>query len=300
MRNYVLFAAALLASTPALAQSGLEGMTVTLKIDMPATSEGVDIRPLGNGLDFSTLNNRLRTAGVGVHTGESIMITKVVVKRDHIEVQLGGGGYGTFADRLATAAATPSVPYEAKSRREKDLEDEVKYASSSSQREAARRELEDVRRDRYRDDARAAAATAQTRAMVDAATQAKRANAGGRFNIWYSDGVPPTAATAEGIMDALSRYVDFAEVPESNRRGPATSRPASNLPSEQEPSAATALRKGMTVAQVEQILGPADSATRQTEGSMEVTVREYPSGAGQNVTTRFVGGVLVDFTIDAR
>lgn len=291
----------LAAANPTLAQSGLEGTTVILKIDMPASSDGVDVNPMGGGVDFRSLNDRLHRYGVGVHNGESIMITKVVYKKNHIEVQLGGGGYGTFADSMAQAASTPYVPYEGKSRREKDLEEESKYAYTHRERRDAREDLEEERRERNRANAQAAATNAQTRAITQAAVDAKRAGAGSRFNIRYDNGVPPNAGTAQGIMEALDRYVDFGDDPRPSSSSSA--RPRDTGPPSSDGSAAnqlSALRKGMTVPQVEQVLGPADNVRKETEGSLDVVVRDYAADDGQRVTTKFAGGVLIDYSIASR
>ena len=79
----------------------LEGKRVTLQIDMPATSAGVDLFPgTSRPLDFGKYAGRLKSAGTAYKQGETAIITKVRVKGDNIEIQLGGGGYGTFGDQL--------------------------------------------------------------------------------------------------------------------------------------------------------------------------------------------------------
>ncbi|MGV3515771.1 hypothetical protein [Luteitalea sp.] len=295
MRIRTLGVIALLSvASPVFAQYGLEGTAIVVKLDLPASSEGVDVRPGAGGVDFRKLNDRLRRYGVGVHTGDSIMITKVVAKKDHVEVQLGGGGFGTFADRMAVAAATPTVPYEFRSRRERDLERDAKYAWNYEDRREARRDLEDERRDRRRDNVQAAVANAQTRAMVEQETMMKRAGAGSRFNIWYPGGVPPDAATPDAILAALSDYVSVADG--SGRRD---NRAPADGPARETSTAGgsvSALSKGMTVAQVESLLGPAEDVRKDADGRLEVVVRQYATD-GQQVTARFVGGVLVDYTI---
>ena len=57
-----------------------------------------------------------------------------------------------------------------------------------------------------------------------------------------------------------------------------------------------ALKKGLSVTQVEAILGPAASASTEDRDGLEVNVREYVV-EGQRVTTQFVGGVLIDCAI---
>jgi hypothetical protein len=81
----------------------LEGKRLTVKIDMPATQEGVDVFPgSSRPIDFPKLSGRLKKYGVAIKDGESGMVTKVKVKDDLIEIQLGGGGYGTSGDVLSS------------------------------------------------------------------------------------------------------------------------------------------------------------------------------------------------------
>jgi len=288
-RAFTLWAAVLLTASSALAQMGLEGITVTVKMDMPASNEGVDVRPLAGGLDFKKLNDRLHRFGVGVHTGESIMITKVVVKKDHIEVHLGGGGYGTFADVMAASSAAPVVPYEIKSHREKDLEVESRYAPDYWERERARRELGEERRQRDRDNAQAAAINAQNQAIAKANAEARRAGAGSRFNIWYPGSLPPEAVSPRAIANALAQYASFGDVVF-----------ATPEPSAGHTASGPGLRKGMTVAQVEQLLGPAERVNPGNEGALEVVERQYSDSREEKVSTKFAGGVLVDYVIAPR
>lgn len=68
-------------------------------MDMPATSEGVDVFPgSSRPIDYSKVANRLKKNGTAIHDGESILITKIKVKGENVEIHLGGGGYGTFGD----------------------------------------------------------------------------------------------------------------------------------------------------------------------------------------------------------
>jgi hypothetical protein len=99
----------LLVSAPGLSEAqdearlrlALEGERVTLQIDMPATSDGVDVFPgTSRPLDFEEYANRLKSTGTAYRQGEKTIITKVKVKGKNIEIHLGGGGFGTFDDEL--------------------------------------------------------------------------------------------------------------------------------------------------------------------------------------------------------
>jgi hypothetical protein len=85
----------------------LEGKRTTLRMDMPATSEGVDVFPgSSRPIDFSKVANRLKKYGTAIKDGESILITKIKVKGENVEIHLGGGGYGTLGDVLGSELTT--------------------------------------------------------------------------------------------------------------------------------------------------------------------------------------------------
>jgi hypothetical protein len=299
MRTLVAICTTTLLASPAFAQSGIdlsrafEGRTVVLKMDMPATSTGVEVKPLtGTPIDYGRLASLIKSYGIGVHSGESVMVTKVIVKEHHIEFQLGGGGYGTASDAFAAAAkSAPTVPYEYKSHREKDLETELQYTYGYYDRKALKQEIQDMDRDRYRDNTTAVIVNAQSQAIKAQKEAAARARGGSRFNIRYNDGFPQGALTPAGVMRTLAPYLSFemAEGPYSGWAAPAAATPVG----------ATALRKGLTVLQVEQILGPAAHVGDRPEGSITINVREYRTER-QVVSARFAGGVLIDYTITPR
>lgn len=296
MRASILALSAIVAG-PAVAQDQatlarmLEGQSVIVKIDMPGSSTGVSVRPGAESpLDTRAVAHDIKSYGIGVHHGESIMVTKVVVKEHHVELQLGGGGFGTFGDMLAQGMTqAPVVPYEYKSRREKDLETDLRYTYDSQDRRAIKDELRREQNARYRDNAMASAINAQAQASQKADERARRAQGGSRFNVRYDKGVPPSALTPAGLMEALSPWVSF------ERGGSAADAGAAAAP-----DAGSPLRKGMTVVQVEQILGPAAEVSLRSEGSMTISVREYATPGGERVKTSFVGGVLIDYSIGPR
>ena len=91
-----------------------EGTMVTVRMDMPGTEDGVDVYPgTGTPLDYARYAQWLKTYGVAIRTGESVMVTKMKVKDDLIEFQLGGGGgrgLGAAAGKRATAAGRRREP----------------------------------------------------------------------------------------------------------------------------------------------------------------------------------------------
>jgi len=302
------------AQNEAALRQAFEGRTVTVKIDMPATSQGVNVYPLdGMPVDFREVAQRLKDNGTSLKMGTSVMVTKVVVKKDHIEFQLGGGGYGTFGDWVTGPSSVNSVS-EGESQREKDLKSAIKN-SSGDEKKRLERELNSERSSRERENSKAQAEAAQANMAREANIRTKRLDAGSRFNIYYRQGITPEAMTAEGVMKALDRYVTFPDAPAAAvatvNRGSQGVYPAATQASyapngnaapapaaEAAPSTGgvAALKKGLTLKEVETLLGPASTAGETKNGTMTVATRTYKKD-GLQVNASFVGGVLIDFAI---
>ncbi len=185
----------------------LEGRTVVVEMDMPGTQLGVDVYPDRDApLDLKSYSQRLKDYGTALRRGDEVMITKVKINKDHIEVQLGGGGYGTFRDDTNTDVMATPVE---KSRREKDLQDQLKSETDPKQRKRLQRQLDDLRdrRDRRNDENRAIAA--RESAQKESLVMDRRQQGGSRFNIRYAKRVPAEALTPEAVMAALAHYVKF-------------------------------------------------------------------------------------------
>ena len=100
-----LLVSAGLAQTPAALEAHFEGTHVQVKMDMPGDNNGVDVWPHREiPVDFTRVGNRLRRFGVALRKGDSVMVTKIRVKKKLIEFQLGGGGYtgGAGAPYIST------------------------------------------------------------------------------------------------------------------------------------------------------------------------------------------------------
>jgi hypothetical protein len=294
-RSWALLALLLLplraeAQSEAALKDYFEGKSVTLKLAMPGTESGVDIYPADpKPLDYPRYADRLKENGTAIRAGQRAMVTKIRVKSDHIEFQLDGGGYGTMGDDTSPDVSVPSAE---KSKRERNLEGELKRETDPDRRREIKEELDDLRKDREREDAR-------NRAEVADATEQKRENirqrrleGGSRFNLRYRDALPVSALTPEGLKTALAEYVSF------DGDGPAelAGLPMTNVPSAS-PAAGPGLpRKGMSVQEVEAVLGaPVDSAERK-EGKLTVVTRSYRTPSGR-MTAEFVEGVLIRYSI---
>jgi hypothetical protein len=282
-----------LTAAPGLAQSedalkdAFEGKSVVVKIDMPGTQEGVDVYPdARRPMDMTQYAARIKSYGIAIHNGESVMITRVRVKDKLIEFQLGGGGYGTFGDDTSTSVSVPSV---SKSQREKDLERNIKDERDPDRKRRMQRELDDLRHEREREDARNRSRAATASEVKRDRIASDRLHSGSRFNIRYQNGVPP-GLDAGGIMRALQDYVDFPS---------GSDRPSVGRPAPPPPFSVSDLHKGMSMADVEHVLGRPDKTTPRTEGTLRVVTATYSRG-DQMVTADFVEGVLVKYAISSR
>ncbi len=195
-------------SLTGLAQMGapFEAKMVRVKIDMPASQQGVDLFPdREQPLELASYQKRLKQFGIAVRAGDSIMVTKVKVKDKAIEFHLGGGGYGTFWDEKATNPASSGY----KSSRERSLEDRVRNEKDPARRRSLESDLRYERNSRQRRDERERAQGEIVREGKEQRIAAKRLDGGSRFNIKFEGAVAPEAVTEEMIRKALQRYLEF-------------------------------------------------------------------------------------------
>src|SRR5262249_39170065 len=135
----IAFASPVQAQNEAALRSFFEGRQVILKIDMPGTQDGVDVRvDASRQVDYQQYGNRLKANGTAIHAGDGATVTLVKVKKDLIEFQLNGGGFGTFGDDTSTSVSAPPVE---KSNREKELERRVRDENDARRRRDLQREL---------------------------------------------------------------------------------------------------------------------------------------------------------------
>jgi ATPase subunit of ABC transporter with duplicated ATPase domains len=136
------------------------------------------------------------------------MITKIKVKDKHIEFQLGGGGYGTLGDETSSSIYVPAA---SKSRREKNLEKELKYENDERRRRRIKEELDYLRRDRENEDRRNKAEVAEAEELAKQRIDDKRLQGGSRFNIRFERNLTGGDLTPEAVMEALTEYVEFLD-----------------------------------------------------------------------------------------
>ena len=290
MRSTLLLLTFLAAAQPVAAQSEeqlrtyFEGKPVIVKIDMPGSDDGVDVYPgRTQPIDFPRHAARLKQFGTALRRGNEALITKIKVKKDLIEFQLDGGGYGTFGDDASSGVYVPSAD---KTQREKNLDKEIDRETDAAKKKKLIEERDALRKDREREDARNRAEAEQASQLKEANVRQRRLEGGSRFNIRFKPAVPDDAMTPEGVMRALAEYVDFASL--GNQKAAAV--PAGGL---------TQLRKGLTAEEVDAMLGRPASISQRSEGNLQVSTSVYRSSTG-TITAEFVEGVLIRFTIQSQ
>jgi hypothetical protein len=291
LASLALWVPALAAQSEPELRQFFEGRTVTPKLAMPGTEDGIDIYPGTNRpLEYPRYADRLKDNGTSIKAGEPVIITKIKVKPKLIEFQLGGGGYGTFGDETGNVSATPAP----KTNRERNLEAQLKRETDPARKRAIRGELDDLRAEREREDARNRSAVAEAQEHRKQNVRQRRLEGGSRFNIRYRDGVPVSALTPEAVMAALAEYVDFGQL-----------RPAASAPPDvreqiglqpEKPRRGGLPRKGMLAQEVDAQLGPPATSKERKEGTLRVQTREYSTPEGR-ITGEFVEGVLIRYTV---
>ncbi len=281
------------AQNEAALQQAFEGKTVIVKIDLPGTHQGVDLYPNRDKMmDFDGYSRRIKQFGAALRNGDSVLITKVRLKDKNIEFQLGGGGYGTAGDDTDTSVKFTSAP---KSRREKELEEDLKNVTDSQERKAIQNDLNYERRNREREDSR-------NRAQAEEAAEAKkervarrRLEGGSRFNIWYEPRIPAAGVTPNQLLELLAEYLDFGTRRESQPQRPVAGSPTISINDE----ALLRLRKGMTRTDVLALFGAPLKTAEKGSSEAKILVLLYQMGE-RDVQIELISDVLIRYVISSR
>lgn len=256
-----------------------EGRTVVVKQDLPAGKSGVDVSPdSGSPVNYADYNRRLKQLGVAIRRNESVPLTSVRVRDKSIELQLGGSAAPEGNDN----SPGPSVAVE-KSPRERTLEREVEQETDPERLAKMQQELDTLRKQRQKEDARLKAALAQLSSTTD--NQTRAASAGSRINLVFPGGVPARALNPDYVTSALKSWIDF-RTPERPIAKPQVA--------EQETPPSSALHKGMSEAELERIFGDPVKREASTEGDLRVEILTFKRD-GSTLEATIVEGVLVRF-----
>ena len=258
-----------------------EGKMVVVKIDMPATQAGVNVYPLKDqAINFEKYGDNLKKYGTSIYSGERIMVTKVKMKGKHIEFQLNGGGYGTFGDESAHVS-TPNV---SKTKREKNLEKDVKNEKDSKKKKKLQEELDDLKKERELEQKKLHLEAEQQGEQKKALIRDKALQAGSRFNIRFDRNLTNIDRTPQAILEALAEYVDFTFLQKGEDVAD------ENL------SKIKALRKGLLWEEVAQMMGMPNNISEHMEGTLKVVSCSFEK-KDQKLNAEFVEGVLIKYSI---
>lgn len=283
------------AQNDAALQSYFTGKQVVLKIDMPGSQKGVDLRfNKPSPMDWKEYGSRIKQFGVAIQKGDVARVTSIVVKHDMIEFQLDGGGFGTAGDDTNTNVV--AKPLE-KSDYEKDLEKQISETDDPDKKAALQRDLDREQAKRQRQDSinqHQAQIASQQKAMV--VTQ-KRAQGGSRFNLRWSGSIPPDGMTPEGVMKYLADYVSFQGT-ESNSTLNGTPAPAALASAPNVPATAK-LQNGMKMEEVTALFGPGKQVLESAgDHGLRTQVYEYTT-ADRYVEVTYVNGLIVRYAISS-
>jgi hypothetical protein len=275
---------------------------VVARIDMPGTEKGIDLsfsKP--TPMDWKEYSSRLTAFGTAIHKGDTVRVTKIVSKGDHIEFQLAGGGYGTAGDDTnTTVSATPMV----KSQREKDLEKQVADEKDPRRKRDLQEDLDRERARREHQDQQNRNAAMIASQMKAQQVAEKRLRGGSRFNLRWKESIPSDNRNPDAVMQLLAEYVDFDPSHANLAPHPvATPSPVSMSPSAAsgtENALITPLKRGMKLDEVTSLLGKGQMISQsvspeglRTQGFEFVTTEN-------TVDVTFVEGIVVRYAINSR
>ncbi|MEO5763233.1 MAG: hypothetical protein ABIR28_13085 [Vicinamibacteria bacterium] len=292
---------ALLAFTAVQAQAQSEealrnafmGRRVTIRVDMPASHKGIDLRfdkPVP--FDLKENSDRIREHDASLVAGDSIPVTFIKVKGDLIEVHLGGGGFNWFSDSTTrTASAT------GKSNREKDLENDIKRETDRERRRRLERELDDLRRDRERQDARERRDVEDYNRGARERDLERALRSGSRFNLRFKKNVPFDALTPAGFERYLDAWVDFSARADRRSSGP----PPSTSSGSARDTQSRDWKKGTPRREMEDALGRArrERSCPGDDGGLECKILTFDDGPDE-IDATFVEGILVRYATKRR
>jgi len=258
-----------------------EGRHIVLQLDLPGSADGVDVQlDPARGIDYKKYRENLKRYGVAIGSGDTSTVTLIKLKKDLIEFQMGGGGFGTFGDDTSTSS---NVHLFEKSEREKTLEERIKDEKDRDRQRALQRDLDDLRDRRERENRILRAESERIEESKRERIAEQRLHSGSRFNLRWSGKVPSTLRP-EDVAAALAEYVDF-------RNDSPNSRPAAGDGS--------LVRKGMLRDEAEGAFGRPVERSDRREGDVLVTTLIFDL-SDQVLTAAFVEDVLVRYTIASK
>ncbi|MCM2255780.1 MAG: hypothetical protein NDJ94_08930 [Vicinamibacteria bacterium] len=305
--------AALLLTSPASAANpqedalkrAFEGKWVTVKIDLPATHKGLDLRfDREQPVDVAEHSDRLRDYDVAIEEGSRQRVTRIKLKGDMIEFHLAGGGFNWGSDTTTRTFSATS-----KSSRENELEKEIKVETDRDRKRRLERERDDLRYERERRDDRERREIEEWNRDARERDRDRSLRSGSRINLRFKKRVPADVVTAEGLERTLAPWVQVGYGPasgadaeverelEEDERDAERDRDRADEQDAPADEPKGELRKGLLYDEVEALLGRPRTRARCTVGENLTCLFAVfaPPGIGGEVEALFIQDVLVRF-----
>ena len=201
-----------------------EGKMVRVKIDMPATHEGIDVFPRKpTPVKWNEVSKRINRHGVSIKKGSESRVTFIKRSDKRIEFHLDGGG-------LKGGEPRRPAPLQ-KSLDETNLEQKLANETDRQEHFRLQRELDSMRRSREEQDKQ----NLQNHRRELAPYKRRKLSSGSRFNVRFQSRPTEKDLEPTTIMDTLQEYVNF-----TTEKPPTVSLSAE--PSAVEPGGSTTLR----------------------------------------------------------
>lgn len=312
-RPLVVLAALLLTSPPLwaanpqedLLKRAFEGKWVTVKIDLPATHKGLDLRfDREQPVDIAEHGDRLRDYDVAIEEGSRQRVTRIKLKGDMIEFHLAGGGFNWGSDTTTRTFSATS-----KSSREKELEKEIKAETDRDRKRRLERERDDLRYERERRDDRQRREVEAWNREASERDRDRSLRSGSRINLRFKKRVPADVLTAAGLERTLAPWVQMGDGPEpgadrevereleEDERDTDRDRDRADEDDAPADTPRGELRKGLLYDEVEALLGRPRTRARCTVGENLTCLFAVfaPPDQGGEVEALFIQDVLVRF-----
>lgn len=281
-----LAACTLLHGGEAELRRAFQGKQVLVKIDMPGTHHGVDLQlDRDDPMDWREYSHRLKNFGVSIPKGRMAMVTSIVVKKDMVEFQLDGGGFGTFGDDTSTTVST----YVSKSRYENGLERDLRNETDPARRRRIESDLNRERSRRHAEERRLRAAAETANAIKRQEVMEKRLRGGSRFNLRHVAGTGNLMP--EQLTGWMREYVDFGG--QVSNAAPAP-RPVQNRYD------GPSLRRGMQMGEVRDLLGDGKLLS-EAVGTDGILTQQWEFVTGESVyNITAVEGLVIKYAMRSR
>jgi hypothetical protein len=307
MRKFVPIFAVLaltLASVPgrcqdtAAIQSFFSGKQVVIKIDMPGSQKGVDLRfNKPSPMDWKEYGGRCKQFGVAIRQGDVARVTSIVFKKDMMEFQLDGGGFGTAGDDTNTTVVAKVVD-------KRDLENQIANTDDPDKKADLQRQLDRERARRERQNAiNQQQADYASRQKAQQVAQ-NRVNGGSRFNLRWSGSVPADLSP-QMLMQLLQPYVNFDAVAPTPSgvavpsAGPPPEQGAPPAGDDANVPATAKLHRGMKIEEVTSLFGPGKQISESVgDNGLKTSVYAYTT-SDRHVEVTYVEGLVVRYTISS-